>query len=274
MIQLTTNISDPLLELIQSDKAPIDGVEVGPWLSLRQILEYRKILPQMPFYFHGGDLINRVGVIPGAISIMAAYLRCTESPWLSLHITMWLPGLIWLIRRRGWRIPPPNPDRATHRFIRQVRKLTLSIRVPVILENPDPLPSEDRDFQVEAGRIARVLDETKCGLLLDTGHALVTAERLGLDVRKYVSGLPLDRVAQVHVSGPRMRGGRLEDAHESLQENDYTLLGFVLARPRPRVVTLEYIHGREALREQLFRLREILESHASMEPVIRTSAVM
>jgi uncharacterized protein (UPF0276 family) len=261
MIQLTTNLSDPLLELVHNNEASIDAVEVGPWFNVQQIRDYRQILPELPFYFHGGDLIERVGLIPGAISRIAAYLRCTESPWVSMHITMWLPGMVWLMLRRGWRIPLPNPERATQRFIRQVRKLARSTQVPVILENVEPLPFDGYDFEVQTERITEILKRVDCGFVLDTGHARVSAAVLEVDVYDYLGDLPLNRVVQVHVSGPRMRDGRLVDAHEPLQETDYALLDFVLERTQPRVVTLEYTREREALQEQLFRLRGILDSH-------------
>lgn len=80
-------------------------------------------------------------------------------------------------------------------------------------------------------------------------------------MRDYMSGLPLDRVVQVHVSGPRMREGRLVDLHEPLQETDYELLDHVLGRTHPQVVTLEYTRERDPLREQLSRLREALHAH-------------
>jgi len=37
MVQLTTNLSDSLLELIHHGEAPIDAVEVGPWFSIQQV---------------------------------------------------------------------------------------------------------------------------------------------------------------------------------------------------------------------------------------------
>ena len=63
---------------------------------------------------------------------------------------------------------------------------------------------------------------------------------------------------QIHVSGPRVRNGRLYDAHESLEKVDYAVLEWVLARSRPQVVTLEYFKEREALRKQILCLRDIL----------------
>jgi uncharacterized protein (UPF0276 family) len=262
MIQLTTNLSDPLLELLRNGPVPLDGVEVGPWFSVRQIQDYRRALPGVPFYFHGGDLIERVGLIPGSVSKIAAYRDSTASPWVSMHITMWWPGMVWLMLRHGWRMPLPDPEAATRRFVRQVQRLARAMRVPVILENTEPLPFDGYDFEVRTERISEVLEKAGCGFVLDTAHARVSAAVLGLDVREYVCALPLDRVVQVHVSGPRMREGRLVDVHEPLQAIDYELLDFVLARTRPSVVTLEYIRERGALREQLCELGTILESHA------------
>jgi uncharacterized protein (UPF0276 family) len=261
MIQLTTNLSDPLLELIRSNSAPIDGVEVGPWFSVQQIRTYKQTLPGLPFFFHGGDLIERVGIIPGTISKIMAYLQSTKSPWVSMHITMWLPGMVWLMLRRGWRMPLPNAQRATRRFVRQVMRLAHSTQVDVILENTEPLPFNGYDFEVQTERITEVLGKTGCGFVLDTGHARVSAAALEMDVHDYVNRLPLDRVVQVHISGPRMRDGRLVDAHEPMQETDYALLDFVLARTHPQVVTLEYVREQVALREQLFRLRDVVDGH-------------
>lgn len=261
MIQLTTNLSDSLLELIHSSSAPIDGVEVGPWFSVQQIRTWRQTLPELPFFFHGGDLIERVGIIPGAIPKITAYLQSTKSPWVSMHITMWLPGMIWLMLRHGWRMPLPNPRRATRRFVRQVMRLAHSTQVPVILENTEPLPFNGYDFEVRTERITEVLEKTGCGFVLDTGHARVSAAALKMDVHDYLNSLPLDRVVQVHVSGPRVRDGRLVDAHEPMQETDYALLDLVLARTHPQVVTLEYIREQDALREQLFRLRDVVDRH-------------
>jgi uncharacterized protein (UPF0276 family) len=262
MIRLTCDLSGPLLGLISEGLAPIHGVEVGSWFSVRDIRAYRSMLPDLPFYFHGGDLIEQVGVLPGATSRIAAYVRCTGSPWVSMHLTMWLPGLVWLMLRRGWRIPLPDTRRAVRRLMRQVRQLTATTCVPVLLENVEPLPFQGYEFEAQPPQIADVLQEAGCGFVLDISHARVAANVLSLDVQDYLQSLPLERVQQVHVSGPRLHNGRLVDVHESLQQVDYALLDFVLARTQPQVVTLEYIRERQPLREQLVRLRGMLGSES------------
>jgi uncharacterized protein (UPF0276 family) len=95
-------------------------------------------------------------------------------------------------------------------------------------------------------------------LLLDLGHARVAAMHHGLQPEAYLELLPLERTRQIHVSGPRLRGVCLYDAHEPLAEPDYALLEWTLARAHPDVVTLEYFRDREALREQIVRLQKIL----------------
>jgi uncharacterized protein (UPF0276 family) len=260
MIRLTTNLSEPLLDLIHRENFLPDGLEVGPWLSLRQIRAYRKTLPDIPFYFHGSDVIEGIGLIPGTVSKIKAYLQVTASPWVSMHISMWLPGMVWLMLRHGWRMPLPDPERATRGFVQKVSRLIRSLDVPVLLENIEPRPFEGYIFESQTARITRVLEETGCGLLLDLGHARISADVLGMDGKDYLAALPLHQVMQIHVSGPRMRAGHLVDSHELLTDADYELLDFVLARTRPQVVTLEYIHERNALREQLSRLRRTLDA--------------
>ncbi len=261
MIQLAANYSNALVSLLKTDEAPIDGIEVGPWFTLPQIKAFQKRFPQWPFYFHGGSQIVRMGLLPGAARQIRAYHRCTQSPWASMHITMLRPGVFWLWRKFGWRLPPPNPAKATRRLLRQVEQLKRAIDTPLILENMPVLPFAGYEFQAEPDRIAYILKTTGCNLLLDLSHARIAASTLNTEVHTYLNSLPLDRVAQIHVSGARQQNGHLTDAHEALQEVDYHLLVWTLARTRPRILTLEYFRNADRLREQLHRLREIVNNN-------------
>ena len=66
-----------------------------------------------------------------------------------------------------------------------------------------PTPYPGWYLEIEPRRIAQVLSASHCDLLLDTGHARIAAEELGLAAKEYVAALPLERVAQIHVNGPR-----------------------------------------------------------------------
>ncbi len=135
-----------------------------------------------------------------------------------------------------------------------------SIHLPVLLENMPSFPTDKYAFDTSAENITEILDLTNAGFLLDIAHARVVASVFGLDVYDYIDRLPLERVRQIHTSGPRTRKGVLYDAHEDLQEEDYELLKWVLTRKKPEVVTLEYFRDREKLWEQLIRIEEIIEA--------------
>ena len=82
---------------------------------------------------------------------------------------------------------------------------------------------------------------------------------MGCSTPDYLMRLPLERVRQIHVSGPRPRYGVLVDAHEPLQEEDYGLLQNLLDVTTPRALTLEYDRNEDALKKQVSQLRDILK---------------
>ena len=100
--------------------------------------------------------------------------------------------------------------------------------------------------------------------MLDLAHARVSAARLGFDINDYLSRLPLDRVQQLHVSGPRWQGETLVDTHDPLLDEDYALLGAILRVITPHVLTLEYDKEEAALKAQLDCLKTIIA--AQVEP--------
>lgn len=252
---LSSDVSDALLSLTP---IPLDAVEVGPWFTVEQIRAYRERLPKMPFHFHAADWIENVGMTPDWVKLFRDYLSSTQSPWISVHISVWEPGQIARMKR-GERIPLPGPEQSSQSLIRKICQLQDIVRLPILIENVEPLPMDGCDFWAQADFIRDVVEQTICGFLLDTGHARISAERLGMEVEDYIECLPLEKLVQIHISGPRQVGGRLEDVHETLQEVDYDLLGDLLAHFQPQVVTLEYIREALALREQLMRLREMIE---------------
>jgi uncharacterized protein (UPF0276 family) len=255
MIQLTTDLSEAFLQLDQSGRDLADAVEVGPWFSPQQVQAYRERLPEMPFYFHAADLIEDVGERDAGEAQIAAYLACTGSVWVSVHLSVWNPGEVEGIKA-GQQIVPPDEVTGRQRLLRKVERLAACISIPILIENVEPL--EGYGYWSRAEFISGVIEASGCGLLLDTGHARIAADWLGMELADYLQGLPLESVIQIHISGPRRVAGRLADVHQPLEEEDYEALEFVLARTHPQVVTLEYIQDGQLLGEQLVRLRNIL----------------
>jgi uncharacterized protein (UPF0276 family) len=263
-VEITANLSDALIDLLAAGQAPIDGIEVGPWFSPREIRAYRQQLPGWPFYFHASSFLSRMRWMPGSIRRLKQSLGCTHSRWVSVHIEL-LPWTLYLLATRlGLYLPPPDAGKAKRRLCRDVARLARRVSLPVILENLPSLPRAAYAFEADPRIIADVVEQTGSGLLLDVAHARISAANQDLDVFHYLGRLPLERVVQIHVSGPRRRNGLFFDAHEALREEDWAILDWTLARTRPRVVTLEYFRQRRPLREQLVRLHEAVRGSSQV----------
>lgn len=264
MIRLTANYSEALEILIRAENAPIDGIEVGPWFTPEKIKSLQKELPEWPFQFHASSFMTRYQYQRGALNRLHDYLVCTRSRWVSLHIEL-LPVQVYLLSSRfGLHLPPPKSKRAKDKFMRLLSGVIESVEIPVILENLTSLPQEKYAYAADPSLITEIVETTNSGLLLDIAHARAAASYCGMSVENYLERLPLKRIVQIHISGVREKGSHLQDAHEAMQNEDYTILNWVLGKSEPEVVTLEYIRNRDKLQEQLWKLRMIVDDKNEM----------
>lgn len=258
MIQLSVNYSRGLAELIQAGAAPIQAIEFSSWFPPEQIAGLRPRTPHLPFHFHYGNLMARLKWEKGMEKTLRACLACTETPWISAHISMLSPGHVFLAKYFGWHLREEPAQVTQGWLIEQAAWLQKQVPIPLILENMPSLSPRRQAYEVDPGYIRQVLDETGAGFLLDLAHARVAASVFQRDIYDYLQQLPLERTVQIHVSGPRPRKQYLYDAHEPLQEEDYHLLEWALTRTHPQVVTLEYFKDKNQLAEQLTRLATML----------------
>ena len=220
------------------------------------------LFPEQPFLLHNSvnnwslghpAALDQQEILPRTLHLLAQ----THAPWLSVHLGFSAAEVVF----DGWnqpRSPVLERDELFANICRNARALAAAIPVPLILENLDYCPGGAYEHICEPDFISAVLEETGLGLLLDLAHARVSAARLGTPIDAYLARLPIERVQQMHVSGPRPRDGVLADAHEPLLEEDYALLEEVLNVVKPRAITLEYNGNEAALCEQLHRLRDVL----------------
>jgi uncharacterized protein (UPF0276 family) len=116
-----------------------------------------------------------------------------------------------------------------------------ALGLPLALENPTYYCHPGRREMPEAEFLARTLEASGAGLLLDVNNVYVNSRNHGFDPLEFLAALPLDRVVQLHVAGhSSSKWGLLIDTHGApvLPEVE-ELLGWVIERTGPLPVLLE-----------------------------------
>jgi len=191
------------------------------------------------------------------LAVTRRALMETRAPWLSVHLGFSAESITF---QGGFQTASVTLERSAlvDRLIRNVDALKAAVGVPLLLENLDYNATGAYEHIYEPEVISAVLEATDTYFLLDLSHAQVSASRLGWTVGDYLARLPLERVRQLHVNGPRPVDGTLKDVHETMWEADYELLTDVLQKTAPWTVTLEYRRDADLLTAQLERLQTLL----------------
>lgn len=126
----------------------------------------------------------------------------------------------------------------------------------ILVENNNHLGTDAYDIVTGGQFISRITEEANLGLLLDVGHARLTAANTEMSLGQYLDRLPCERCRQLHVSRPAIEADSTSDDHSFLQADDWALLASSLEDyPGIRYVTLEYYQNIEVLADQIQRLR-------------------
>jgi uncharacterized protein len=184
----------------------------------------------------------------------------TKTPWLSVHLGFSAIEVEYNGQLTQAHSPPLSRDHLFDVLCNNLVKLAKEISIPLIVENLDYNSGGAYEHICHPDFITAVVEECNVDLLWDIAHAQVSAAQMGYSITDYIGSLPLNRVMQMHISGPRWRNDTLTDAHEPLREEDYALLMNVLEVTNPCAVTLEYFRDENLLTEQIERLRIALES--------------
>ncbi|MBV1915432.1 MAG: DUF692 domain-containing protein [Pseudomonadales bacterium] len=83
----------------------------------------------------------------------------------------------------------------------------------ILVENPSSYLSFTNSEMDEVTFIQGVLEKSGCDLLLDVNNIFVSAHNQGFDAYKYLDGIPLNRVREIHLAGFEYRENYLYDTH-------------------------------------------------------------
>jgi hypothetical protein len=144
--------------------------------------------------------------------------------------------------------PPLGPAAIRRRTERGLKFIRRFYQGPLAAENYNFYPTGLYGHITEPAFIRAYLEEFDLGLALDLAHGAVTAYNLGLEPLDYLTALPLERVAEIHLSRPwlpadRRQGLQAVDSHQAPGPREWQWLENILQNsrlPKPVPVFVEY----------------------------------
>jgi len=137
------------------------------------------------------------------------FLTRTGTPWHSEHLCFTSVDGSCLHEL----LPLPFTREAVRHTITRARALQARLPVPLLLENITYYAELGAAEMDEADFITAVLEGADVGWLLDVNNVYVNALNFGFDPKEWLSRMPLDRVAQLHIAGHKKFGGMTVDTH-------------------------------------------------------------
>jgi len=254
MIKLALTDSPLARKLCKENKLTVDYLETSAMLTDN----IKADCPDFPLLLHNSvwdwSLAHDNALLhKDALRLSKKRLQITKAPFFSIHIGF-SAALVKFENGMQALSPTLEKQELLKKMVANILELKKQIDVPLLLENLDYVPAAAYEHICEAEFISDLLTQSDTFLLLDLAHAQVSASRFAMSIDEYLSLLPLNRVRQLHLSGPRARDAVLYDAHEPLLKRDYDLLKKVLTKTSPWVITLEY---KKLESEALAMLRQI-----------------
>lgn len=251
-----------LLDLVaDGPQLEVDFLEVAPENFMRRggrvRAAFERIVDRYPVITHG--LCLSLGGTEPAEDAYVAELRrevaYTRTPWHSDHLCFSSAGPIVLHDLLPLSCCEANAVRVADRL----RWAEDRLAVPMAIENISWYAHPGRMQMPEVEFIARVLDLSGCGLLLDVNNVWVNACNHGFSPTAFIADLPLERVVQIHVAGhKRVQPDLVIDTHGApVADPVLELLSWTLERTGPVPVLLERDNDIPPLPDLIEELRRV-----------------
>jgi uncharacterized protein len=231
------NWSKALEILIERDAVKVDYIKAGAYGAFDE--EFAKMRSLRPILLHGlGNFectgMNNIEIVD--FNLANKLIEDCSSPHYGLHLTL----------KNSDIYPGMTEENIYEKMCENIQIFKNNISVPLLLENIPDTPEDrvvhDHYPYFKPEQINRLLVDNNVSFLLDITHAKITAQYHGLDVYDYIAQLPLDQIVEIHVNGSGYdKDGYPADTHESMKDEDYKLLEWVLNNSNPDIVSLEYV---------------------------------
>jgi len=240
-MKLGCNLSNELIELIKSKGVNIDCIKIMLKELNEEIPNDYKSFGEILLHGVGNDIPQHTGAILQKkidwkeLNKKIEFCGCSH---IGVHCaTYW----------SDWSVSEITYDMVKDRMSNFIKEWKKNINTKLLIENVPYTPYYEKNkpgiirHSVDSKLFNELCDENDIGLLLDVAHAKVAAHGLNMDLKLYLSQLPLNLVEEFHVVGTRScDDGTLRDNHLEMDDFDYKIVEWLLERTSPKIVTLEY----------------------------------
>jgi uncharacterized protein (UPF0276 family) len=177
--------------------------------TLRILEKARELAPVV---LHGVSL-NIGGTDPLRLDYLArleSLIRRFDPAWVSDHLCWGASGG----RFAHDLLPLPYTEEAVRHVASRIRRVQDRLGRRILVENVSSYLTYTISSMPEWVFLAAVAEEADCGILLDVNNIYVSASNHGFSPLEYLSGIPGERVGQIHLAGHSTSGALLIDTHD------------------------------------------------------------
>lgn len=171
-----------------------------------------RLAERFPIVLHGVSL-SIGGTDPLDVEYLGAVDRLVsrvEPLWVSDHVC-WT-GVAGVNTHD--LLPMPLTEESLAHVVGRIGQVQDRLGRPLVLENPSTYLTFAASEMPEWEFLARMAEESGCGLLLDVNNVYVSSVNNGFDPYQYLSAIPAERIVQVHVAGHTDMGSHVIDTHD------------------------------------------------------------
>lgn len=162
-------------------------------------------------------------------------------------------------------LPIPFRQDAIDHVVDRIRKVQDYLERPLAIENVSyytPVAAEMTEIEF----INEIVERADCKLLLDVNNVYVNAFNQRYDAREFINGLPLERVAYIHMAGhEQVEPDLIIDTHgQPIIDPVYDLFDWTIQKMDPVPVLLERDYNFEDLEQiqgEMTHIKSILIKH-------------
>lgn len=162
-------------------------------------------------------------------------------------------------------LPIPFRRDAVDHVVERIRQVQDYLGRPLAIENVSyytPVAAEMSEIEF----VNQIVERAGCQLLLDVNNVYVNAFNHQYDAREYISQLPLDRVAYIHMAGhEQVEPDLIIDTHgRPIIDPVYELFEWTISRMDPVPVLLErdyHFEDREQIQSELLQIKALIKKH-------------